>query len=88
MNMNNLTIKAQEVIQNAFSIAGAKNNQAVENAHVLKALLNQDDNLFSFIIVKFGVNKQNFALGTDGLFRHYHKLQGVINIYQIVFQNH
>ena len=35
MNINTLTIKAQEALQQAFSIAASKNNQAVEPVHIL-----------------------------------------------------
>ncbi len=59
--MSNLTIKSQEAIQNAFSLAAGYNHQAVENAHVLQVLLNQDDTLVTFILGKFSINKQTLT---------------------------
>jgi len=61
MNLSNLTIKSQEAIQNAFSFAAGHNHQAVENAHVLQVLLNQDDTLVTFILGKFSINKQTLT---------------------------
>jgi len=59
--LSNLTIKSQEAIQNAFSFAAGHNHQAVENAHVLQVLLNQDDTLVTFILGKFSINKQTLT---------------------------
>ena len=76
MNLSNLTIKSQEAIQNAFSIASAQNHQAVENAHLLKALLNQNDNLLSFILGKFGVSKHIIISGLDRILSTYPQVMG------------
>lgn len=42
MNLNNLTIKAQELLQQAQQLAFNNENPNIETAHLLKALL--DDN--------------------------------------------
>lgn len=76
MNLNNLTIKSQEALQTAFSIASGYNHQAVENAHIIKAMLNQDDELISFIIGKFGVNKQMFTSGIDRIIASFPQVTG------------
>lgn len=39
MNMNTLTIKSQEALQNAQEIASSYNNQAIEPEHLLAALV-------------------------------------------------
>ena len=49
MNLNNFTIKSQEAIQQAMQIAITYGNQAIENGHVLKAILEVDENVTPFI---------------------------------------
>jgi len=56
MNYNNFTIKSQEAIQHAFSVAQGNNHQAVENGHLLKGLLSMGENVISFLLKKLGVN--------------------------------
>ena len=56
MNLNNLTIKAQEAIQRAQFIATENNNQSIENGHLLKGILEVDENVTPFIFKKLGVN--------------------------------
>jgi len=60
MNMNNFTIKAQEAVKQAFVIAGGYTHQAVENAHLLKGILNADENIYSYLLKKQNVNTNNF----------------------------
>ena len=38
MNINSLTIKAQEVLQSAMNLASGNGNQAVEPLHILSAM--------------------------------------------------
>jgi len=56
MNINNLTIKAQEVLQNAMNVASSQGNQAVEPLHILDAVLSQEQGVGSFLLQKVGVN--------------------------------
>ena len=55
MNFNKFTIKAQEAVQAALELAQNENHQAVEPAHVLKALLTDTDNVTVQILKKIGV---------------------------------
>ena len=52
MNMNNLTIKTQEAIANAQMIAMNNQQQKIDNLHILKAILDSDENVIPFIIKK------------------------------------
>ena len=52
MNMNNLTIKTQEAIANAQMIAMSNQQQKIDNLHILKAILDSDENVIPFIIKK------------------------------------
>ncbi|SFS48548.1 ATP-dependent chaperone ClpB [Sphingobacterium wenxiniae] len=56
MNFNNYTIKAQEAIQKASEIAVGNQQQAIEPAHILKALLTVDENVISHLLKKLNVN--------------------------------
>ncbi len=56
MNINSLTIKAQEALQQAFQIASARSQQAVEPMHILAAIIENDDSLASFLLSRVGVN--------------------------------
>lgn len=56
MSTNNLTIKAQELLQQALNIAIAAGQQAVEPAHILRAMLNEDDSIGVYLLNKVGVN--------------------------------
>ena len=65
MNFKNYTIKAQEAVQQAQQNAMSSNHQAIENGHLLKAILEVDENVTPFILKKLGVNIDNLkqALG-------------------------
>ena len=65
MNVNNLTIKAQEALQQAFTIASGYTHQAVETGHLLKAVLSTGESVTGFILGKFGINKANFEQVVD-----------------------
>ncbi len=56
MNFKNYTIKSQEAIQQAQQIAMSMQHQAIENGHLLKAILEVDENVSPFILKKLGVN--------------------------------
>ncbi|MDE7304986.1 MAG: ATP-dependent chaperone ClpB [Alistipes sp.] len=56
MNINTLTIKAQEALQAALSIARERGQQAVEPLHLLSALVREDDSLAAFLLGRVGVN--------------------------------
>ncbi len=57
MNFDNFTIKAQEAIQQAASMASARGQQIVETGHLLKAVLETDENITNFLIKKLAINK-------------------------------
>jgi ATP-dependent Clp protease ATP-binding subunit ClpB len=56
MNLNNFTIKAQEVIQAAQQLAYNAQNPNIETAHLLLSLLNDDNGSVSFLLKKNNVN--------------------------------
>ncbi|MBO5875201.1 MAG: ATP-dependent chaperone ClpB [Alistipes sp.] len=56
MNINSLTIKAQEALQGAYTSARDNGQQAVEPLHLLSILTAEDDSLASFLLGRVGVN--------------------------------
>ena len=59
MNLNNFTIKSQEIVQEAAQLAVNRNHPAIEKAHILSAILTGDDQLVPFIFKKLSVSKPN-----------------------------
>ena len=59
MNLNNFTIKSQEIVQEASQLAVNRNHPAIEKAHILSAILTGDDQLIPFIFKKLSVSKTN-----------------------------
>ncbi len=55
MNFNNYTIKAQEIVQKAIEIARRNQNQALEPAHLLKALLAEGEGVVKYIFQKLDI---------------------------------
>ena len=53
MNINSLTIKAQEALQAEVSLAREQGNQAVEPLHLLNVLVREDDSLSVFLPVSY-----------------------------------
>ena len=56
MNINSLTIKAQEALQSAVALAQQGGQQAVEPLHLLAVLIKEDDSLGAFLLGRVGVN--------------------------------
>jgi ATP-dependent Clp protease ATP-binding subunit ClpB len=56
MNLNNFTLKSQEVIQTAQQLTQQFGHQQIENEHLFKALLEVDDNVLPFVFKKLQVN--------------------------------
>jgi len=56
MNLNNFTIKSQEIFAKAQQIAFNANNPNIETEHLLKALLRDDDSPIDFLLKKNNVN--------------------------------
>ncbi len=76
MNFNNYTIKSQEAVQQAQQIAQGFGHQQIENAHLLKAMLEVDDNVTPFLLKKTGINIENLTINLDGIFDSFPKVSG------------
>jgi len=76
MNINNYTIKSQEVLQQAQEIAQGFGHQQIENAHILKAVFEVDENVIPFILKKFGVNVDLFVKTLENIIKSFPKVEG------------
>ena len=76
MNFNNYTIKSQEALQKAQQIAYGFGQQQIENAHLLKGILEVDENVTPFILNKSGVNLDVFKQTLESIVKSYPKVQG------------
>lgn len=76
MNLDNLTVRAQEAVQQAFMIAREKQNQAVETGHLLKAMLTSEDGVTSLLLGKSGVNTNDLERVVDRILESYTRITG------------
>ncbi|GAB3927822.1 ATP-dependent chaperone ClpB [Mucilaginibacter myungsuensis] len=80
MNFNNFTIKAQEAVQKASEITTGNQQQAIENAHLLKGLLLVDENVIAYLLKKLNVNLNRLNEQLDQQIASYPKVSGS-NVY-------
>ncbi|WP_291401525.1 ATP-dependent chaperone ClpB [Daejeonella sp.] len=76
MNLNNFTIKAQEAVQKASEIASGNQQQAIETAHLLKGLLNVDENVISYLFKKLNININRITEVVDAQIQSFPKVSG------------
>ncbi|HTI58164.1 ATP-dependent chaperone ClpB [Mucilaginibacter sp.] len=76
MNFNNFTIKAQEAVQKASEIAAGNQQQAIENAHLLKGLLLVDENVVTYLLKKLNVNLNRLNETLDQQIASFPKVSG------------
>ncbi len=76
MNLNNYTIKAQEVIQQSQQLAFNAGNPNIETEHLLKALLDQDDSPVEYLLKKNNVTINLVETKLDELINRLPKASG------------
>lgn len=76
MNFEKFTIKSQEALQKSAEIAQANQQQAIEPGHLLKAVLETDENVASFLFKKLNVNQNILNTKLDELVNSYPKVSG------------
>nr|WP_294777141.1 ATP-dependent chaperone ClpB [uncultured Flavobacterium sp.] len=76
MNTNNFTIKSQEAIQQAQQIAQGFGHQQIENEHIIKGILEVDENVTPFILKKLNVNVELFKKILDSTLLSFPKVSG------------
>jgi len=76
MNLNNFTIKSQEVVQQAQNMAMQQGHQSIETGHILSAMLEADENVVPYILKKMNVNTGNFEDRLNAIIDQYPKVSG------------
>lgn len=76
MNFNKFTIKSQEAIQQGQQLALGNEQQAIQTGHILKGVLEVDENVIPFLLKKTGVNEQAFKSALDSIVSGYPKVSG------------
>ncbi len=76
MNLDKFTIKSQEAVQKALQIAQGLSNPQIENIHLLKAILETDENLTPHLLKKVGVDINLLKQNIDNYINSLPKQQG------------
>ncbi|MDR2836037.1 MAG: ATP-dependent chaperone ClpB [Bacteroidales bacterium] len=76
MNLQEYTIKAQEVIETAITKAQNNQNQQVETGHLLFGIIKESENIINYIFSKHEVDKQNFEVKLSKIILSYPKVYG------------
>jgi ATP-dependent Clp protease ATP-binding subunit ClpB len=76
MNFDKFTLKSQEAVRKGQDIAIGMQNQAVENAHILKGLLMVDENVVPFILNKLNINVPMVSQALDKIIRSFPHVVG------------
>jgi len=81
MNYENFTIKTQEALQEASSIANKKDNSEIGTEHVLLALLEQQDGLIVPIVERIGISVNEVINKTKAIIDSNPKVTGLSQVY-------
>ncbi len=76
MNFDKFTIKSQEALQKSAEIATARQQQAIEPGHVLKAILETDENVSNYLFKKLTINETVLNEKLEEIVNSYPKVSG------------
>ncbi|MDP2176130.1 MAG: ATP-dependent chaperone ClpB [Bacteroidota bacterium] len=76
MNINKFTIKAQECIQSAQQSAFEGGHPSIENAHLLKGILDNDEEIITYLFGKLGANLGRVKSANDAILNGFPKVAG------------
>lgn len=76
MNFEKFTIKSQEALQKSAEIAMSKQQQAIEPGHLLKAILEVDENVSNYVFKKLNVNETILVNKLDETLNSYPHVSG------------
>jgi ATP-dependent Clp protease ATP-binding subunit ClpB len=76
MNFEKFTIKSQEALQKAAEITTGNQQQAIEPGHLLKAIVETDENVAAFVFKKLNVNTLHLEDKLEELINSYPKVSG------------
>jgi ATP-dependent Clp protease ATP-binding subunit ClpB len=76
MNFDKFTIKSQEALQKSAEIATGNQQQAIEPGHLLKAILETDENVSNYVFKKLNVNSVILLTKLDEILNSYPRISG------------
>ncbi len=76
MNFEKFTIKSQEALQKSAELVSGLQQQAIEPGHLLKAILDTDENVSGYLFKKTGVNELLLTRKLDELVQSYPRVSG------------
>ncbi|MEL6606772.1 MAG: ATP-dependent chaperone ClpB [Bacteroidota bacterium] len=76
MNLNNYTIKTQEVIQQAAKLTEDHRQLAIEPGHLLQAILQTGEHNITFLFKKLNVDQASLSNKLEEIIRSYPKASG------------
>ncbi len=76
MDINKLTIKTQETLQQAQVLAQSKGNQAIETGHALSAMFSVDENVLPYLLKELNIDTTILKQLVDKIINSYPKVSG------------
>ncbi|MFN7116815.1 MAG: ATP-dependent Clp protease ATP-binding subunit [Saprospiraceae bacterium] len=76
MTYDNFTIKAQEAILSAQRIAANFDQQQVDTTHLIRGIMDTDENVTTFILQKSNIDVSNLRKKLDDIIRTYPRVEG------------
>ncbi len=76
MNFNNYTIKSQEVVQKAITLARTGGNQALEPVHLLKAISTEAGDVMAYVLQKLDIAAAPIERDLDAALRRLPRVNG------------
>ncbi len=76
MTLENFTIKAQEAISTAQELADDRSQQTVDTPHLIKGIIEADENVTSFLLGKMDVSLHALQNALDKAIDEYPKVEG------------
>jgi ATP-dependent Clp protease ATP-binding subunit ClpB len=81
MRFDRFTIKSQELIQNAQTLASTHGNQQIEPEHLLAAMLDEKDGVARSVFKKLGASGERIAKDAAGAIDRLPKVSGIGDVY-------
>lgn len=76
MDLSKFTIRSQQAVQEAQQIAMGHGHQAIDTGHLMKGIMNVDENVTPFLLQKLNVNTDMFGQALDRIVEGYPKVSG------------
>ncbi len=76
MTFDKFTIKSQEALQKSAEIATSRQQQAIEPGHILKAILETDENVTTYLFKKLNINEGILQSKLEEIVTGYPKVSG------------